>query len=74
MSLNTPVYVAGFERGVRPSGLWCVYNLVYVFQSFDALVWHGLFQRAIEVLAENWLQSLVYQGGFSRSADTGHEY
>ena len=47
-----------------------IHHLIYIFQSLDAVVGHGCFQRTVEMMRENGLQGLVDESGFATSADT----
>ena len=43
-----------------------------MFHSLYAVVGHRFFERAVEVLAENGLESLVYECGFSAAAHSSY--
>ena len=68
MSENTPVYVAGLERGVYG------YDFVDIFQPFYAVVRQGLFQCIVKMRVQYRIQRVVYQRRFTAAGYPGHTY
>ena len=51
--MNSPVYVAGFERGVRPIGDWSMtHDLVDVLDALDGVVRARPLARAVQLVRE----------------------
>ena len=68
MGPNRPVYVAGFERGVRPMGLWSISMILSMASSaLERVVLAGLVAGAVEPLRERSIQDVRDQGRLARA-------
>ena len=73
ISSNTPTYVAGLERGVRPIGiLGDVDHLIHQFQALDAVVQAGRGLGAVQLALQGRVKRLGHQAAFTAAADTGN--
>ena len=71
--MNSPVYVAGFERGVRPIGLWSMsMTLSMCSKPGDARVRAGNDARAIEMARERAMQDVLDQRRLARARHARH--
>ena len=72
MNVKRPVYVAGFERGVRPIGDWSIWITLSIcsIPSIDA-VRARLVGRAVQLARQRAIEDLVDQRRLARAADAG---
>ena len=71
--MKRSVYVAGFERGVRPIGLWSMsMTLSKHVDAVDAVVIARLRPHLVEPVRERLVEDLVDEGGLARAGDAGH--
>ena len=74
MGVKTPVYVAGFDRGVRPIGDWSIsMTLSISFKTFDRFVRAGFIERAIEISRERLVENFIHQRGFAGTGNPGDD-
>ena len=69
---KTPVYVAGFERGVRPIGDWSMLMILSIrSMPVDAVVRAGAQPRAVEAVGDRAVEDLVDQRRLAGARDAG---
>ena len=72
MCVKRSVYVAGFERGVRPIGLWSIsITLSKTSIPSTAVVRARLDPRAVEPVRERLVDDLVHERRLAGARDAG---
>ena len=72
MKVNSPVYVAGFDRGVRPIGDWSISITLSISSIPSIFVPARLVLCAVQLSRERPVEDVVDQCGLARSAHAGH--
>jgi len=77
MGVNTPVYVAGLERGVRPDrALIDVDDAIDMFHALHAIAGRGIDAAVVELTRDMLQQRVVHQRRLTRTrhaGDAGHD-